>query len=72
MPDWKENVLSESGALATIKVHLPSEPRTHAAEVWTTAVTDNVPFDWPQADITPLRSINESQNVRAVVRCMQS
>jgi hypothetical protein len=70
MPDWKENVLSESGALATIRVHLPSVSCTQVAEVWTTAVTDNVPFAWPQAEIVPPRSINKSQNVRAVVRCM--
>jgi hypothetical protein len=72
MPGWRENVLSASGALATIRVHLPSVPCTHVAEVWTTAVTDNVPFDWPQAEMAPLRSINKSQNVRAVVRCMHS
>jgi hypothetical protein len=65
-------VLSESGALATIRVHLPSVPCTHEAEVCTTAVTDNVPFDWPQAEIAPLRSTKKSQNVRAIVRCMHS
>jgi hypothetical protein len=72
MPDWKKNVLSESGALATIRVHLPSVPCTHEAEVCTTAVTDNVPFDWPQAELAPLRSTKKSQNVRAIVRCMHS
>jgi hypothetical protein len=72
MPDWNENVLSESGALATIRVHLPSVPCTQVAEVWTTAVTDNVPLVWAQAEKTPLRNTKKIQNVRAALRCMHS